>query len=129
MSAPANTAAPFLIPERIGTAPCRPFIGGYLSHRVTTGKLASGNRTRELLAVRRAGGRGDQMVRPESEGCSCESDKCLPYTRAQRRCSAPAFFAVKGVLHQPNAKPILRPETRDAIRLAIAKAANPQIRD
>src|SRR5271169_4875442 len=36
--------------------------------------------------------------------------------------SAPAFPSVKGVLHQPEAKPTLKPETRDAILLAIAKA-------
>jgi site-specific DNA recombinase len=36
--------------------------------------------------------------------------------------SAPAFTSVKGVLHQPEAKPTLKPETRDAILLAIAKA-------
>ena len=36
--------------------------------------------------------------------------------------SAPAFPSVKGVLHQPEAKPTLKQETRDAILLAIAKA-------
>jgi hypothetical protein len=36
--------------------------------------------------------------------------------------SAPAFFSVKGVLHQPEAKPTLKQETRDAILLAITKA-------
>jgi site-specific DNA recombinase len=36
--------------------------------------------------------------------------------------STPAFLSVKGVLHQPDAMPILRPQTRDAILLAIAKA-------
>jgi site-specific DNA recombinase len=36
--------------------------------------------------------------------------------------SVPAFASVKGVLHQPEAKPTLKPETRDAILLAIAKA-------
>jgi hypothetical protein len=36
--------------------------------------------------------------------------------------SAPAFLAVKGVLHQPDVKPTLKPDTRDAILLAIAKA-------
>jgi site-specific DNA recombinase len=39
----------------------------------------------------------------------------LPWT-------AQAFPSVKGVLHQPEAKPTLKPETRDAILLAIAKA-------
>jgi site-specific DNA recombinase len=36
--------------------------------------------------------------------------------------SAPAFPSVKGVLHQPEAEPPLKQETRDAILLAIAKA-------
>jgi site-specific DNA recombinase len=36
--------------------------------------------------------------------------------------SAPAFLAVKGVLHQPDVKPTLKPQIRDAILLAIAKA-------
>jgi hypothetical protein len=36
--------------------------------------------------------------------------------------SAPAFRSVKGVLHQPDLKPALKPETREAILLAIAKA-------
>ena len=35
--------------------------------------------------------------------------------------SAPAFLSVKGVLHQPDAKATLKPETREAILLAIAK--------
>jgi site-specific DNA recombinase len=39
----------------------------------------------------------------------------LPWT-------AQVFPSVKGVLHQPEAKPTLKPETRDAILLAVAKA-------
>jgi hypothetical protein len=39
----------------------------------------------------------------------------LPWT-------AQAFASVKGVLHQPEAKPRLKQETREAILLAIAKA-------
>ena len=35
--------------------------------------------------------------------------------------SAPAFPSVKRVLHQPEAKPTLKQETRDAILLAVAK--------
>jgi site-specific DNA recombinase len=37
--------------------------------------------------------------------------------------SVPAFTSVKGVLHQPEAKPMLKQETRDAILLAVAKAS------
>jgi hypothetical protein len=36
--------------------------------------------------------------------------------------SAPAFPSVKGVVQQPEAKPTLKRETRDAILLAVAKA-------
>jgi site-specific DNA recombinase len=36
--------------------------------------------------------------------------------------SAPAFPSVKGVVHQPEAKPTLEGETRNAILLAVAKA-------
>ena len=36
--------------------------------------------------------------------------------------NAPAFVSVKGVLHQPSGKAMLKPETRDTILLAIAKA-------
>jgi site-specific DNA recombinase len=39
----------------------------------------------------------------------------LPWT-------AQAFPSIKGVLHQPEAKPTLKQETRDAILLAVAKA-------
>jgi site-specific DNA recombinase len=35
---------------------------------------------------------------------------------------APAFASVKGVVHQPEAKPTLKQETWDAILLAVAKA-------
>jgi hypothetical protein len=38
------------------------------------------------------------------------------------RWSAPAFLSVKGVLHQPDAKATLKPEAREAILLAVAKA-------
>jgi site-specific DNA recombinase len=36
--------------------------------------------------------------------------------------STPAFASVKGVVHQPGAKPTLKQETRDAILAAVAKA-------
>ena len=36
--------------------------------------------------------------------------------------NAPAFVSVKGVVHQPSSKAMLKPETRDAILLAIGKA-------
>ena len=56
---------------------------------------------------------------PENDGAAASSTRTtvisLPW-------SVPAFPSVKGVLHQPEAKPTLKQETRDAILLAIAKA-------
>jgi site-specific DNA recombinase len=56
---------------------------------------------------------------PENAGAAasstCTTVISLPW-------SAPAFLSVKGVLHQPEAKPTLKQETRDAILLAVAKA-------
>jgi hypothetical protein len=36
--------------------------------------------------------------------------------------AAPSFVAVKGIVHEPTAKPAMNPETRDALLAAIAKA-------
>jgi hypothetical protein len=36
--------------------------------------------------------------------------------------AAPTFAAVKGIIHKPSAKPTIKPETRDALLAAIAKA-------
>ena len=36
--------------------------------------------------------------------------------------AAPAFIAVKGIIHTPSQGPTLKPETRDALLIAIAKA-------
>ena len=36
--------------------------------------------------------------------------------------TAPSFAAVKGIVHAPSAKPELKPESRDALLIAIAKA-------
>jgi hypothetical protein len=46
---------------------------------------------------------------------TCTTVIGLPWT-------AQAFPSVKGVLHQPETKPTLKPETRDAILFAVAKA-------
>jgi site-specific DNA recombinase len=56
---------------------------------------------------------------PESAGAAasstCTRVISLPW-------SVPAFTSVKGVLHQPEAKPTLKQEAQDVILLAIAKA-------
>ena len=46
---------------------------------------------------------------------TCTAAVSLPW-------NLPAFSSVKGVLHQPESKPTIKQETRDAILLAIAKA-------
>ena len=39
----------------------------------------------------------------------------LPWT-------APSFAAMKGIIHEPSTKPTMKPESRDALLIAIAKA-------
>jgi hypothetical protein len=46
---------------------------------------------------------------------SCNPPITLPWT-------APSFKAVKGILHASGAKPTMKPESRDALLTAIAKA-------
>jgi site-specific DNA recombinase len=57
---------------------------------------------------------------PAAAGAVASSSPCT--TVISLPWSAAAFTSVKGVLHQPEAKPTLKQETRDAILLAIAKA-------
>jgi hypothetical protein len=45
----------------------------------------------------------------------------LPWT-------APSFAAVKGILHEPGAKPVMKPESRDVLLTAIAKARGALLR-
>jgi site-specific DNA recombinase len=54
-------------------------------------------------------------VTADAASSTCTTVISLPW-------SAPAFASVKGVLHQPEAKPTLKQGTRDAILVAIAKA-------
>ncbi len=56
----------------------------------------------------------DDPASPETSS-TCTTVISLPW-------SARAFPSVKGVLHQPQAKPTLKGETQDAILLAVAKA-------
>jgi hypothetical protein len=56
-----------------------------------------------------------QIAAGEAASSTCTTVVSLPWT-------AQSFPSVKGVLHQPETKPTLKPETRDAILLAIAKA-------
>ena len=38
----------------------------------------------------------------------------LPWT-------APSFAAMKGIIHEPSTKPVMKPESQDALLTAIAK--------
>jgi hypothetical protein len=58
----------------------------------------------------------------DARGCAAPAPSPAHGTVISLLWSAPAFLSVKGVLHQPDVKPTLKPETRDAILLAIAKA-------
>jgi hypothetical protein len=45
-----------------------------------------------------------------------------PLTTITLPWTAPSFAAVKGIIHEPGAKPVMKPESRDALLTAIAKA-------
>ena len=45
-----------------------------------------------------------------------------PMTTITLAWTAPSFAAVKGIIHAPCAKPTMKPESRDALLTAIAKA-------
>jgi site-specific DNA recombinase len=49
-------------------------------------------------------------------------DSCNPPITITLPWTAPSFKAVTGILHQPGAKPTMKPESRDALLTAIAKA-------
>ena len=52
-----------------------------------------------------------------------EQASCRPQMATIRLAwTAPSFTAVKGIIHAPCAKPAMRPESRDALLAAIAKA-------
>jgi hypothetical protein len=47
---------------------------------------------------------------------------CNPPITITLPWTAPSFAAVKGILHEPSEKPAIKPESRDALLAAIAKA-------
>ena len=67
---------------------------------------------------------------PTSEASAQTEDPSLldpdphlpPTTTIMLPWTAPSFAAVKGIVHAPCAKPAMRPESRDALLTAIAKA-------
>ena len=49
-------------------------------------------------------------------------EPALPPTPLMLPWAAPSFLAVKGIAHEPAAKPVMKPESRDALLAAIARA-------
>jgi hypothetical protein len=47
---------------------------------------------------------------------------CNPLTTIALPWTAPSFAAVKGIIHQPGAKPAMKAESRDALLIAIGQA-------
>jgi site-specific DNA recombinase len=47
---------------------------------------------------------------------------CNPLTTITLPWTAPSFAAVKGIIHEPSEKPTMKPESRDALLTAVAKA-------
>jgi site-specific DNA recombinase len=47
---------------------------------------------------------------------------CNPLTTITLPWTAPSFAAVKGIIHEPGAKPAMKAESRDALLIAIGKA-------
>src|SRR6266550_7907107 len=45
-----------------------------------------------------------------------------PATMIALPWTAPSFAAMKGIIHEPSTKPTMKPENRDALLTAIAKA-------
>jgi site-specific DNA recombinase len=58
----------------------------------------------------------------EGHGLPDPAPSPLPTTAITLPWTPPSFVAVKGGLHTPSAKPAMRPENRDALLAAIAKA-------
>ena len=69
------------------------------------------------LVLHKRGFGSSGAPRRRRPGCRPAADHqiTLPWT-------APSFAAVKGIVHAPSAKPTLKPESRDALLTAIAKA-------
>jgi site-specific DNA recombinase len=71
----------------------------------------------------------DVCLNPASEASAQVDDPApdnpaagSPLTTIALPWTAPSFAAVKGILHEPSEKPAMKPESRDALLIAIAKA-------
>jgi len=61
------------------------------------------------------------MGEHDSEYAERDGNNCPPLTLVLPWATQ-SFVAVKGIVHTPSAAPTLKPETRDALLMAIAKA-------
>jgi len=64
---------------------------------------------------------GEASAQAEDHGLDYLAS-CHPPTTITLPWTAPSFAAVKGIVHAPCAKPAMKPESRDALLIAIAKA-------
>jgi DNA invertase Pin-like site-specific DNA recombinase len=64
----------------------------------------------------------EASVQTEEPGPNDPAPGQLPMTTMTLAWAAPSFAAVKGIVHAPSARPELKPESRDALLTAIAKA-------
>ena len=64
----------------------------------------------------------EASAQTEEPGIKDPAASQLPTTTITLAWTAPSFAAVKGIVHAPSAKPAMKPESRDALLTAIAKA-------
>ncbi|MGH9205216.1 MAG: recombinase family protein, partial [Acidimicrobiales bacterium] len=64
----------------------------------------------------------ETLVQTEDPGLLDPVRRCPPTTTITLPWTAPSFAAVKGIIHAPCVKPIMKPEIRGALLTAIAKA-------
>jgi site-specific DNA recombinase len=65
---------------------------------------------------------GGTLAQAEDPSLTDLAPHLPPTTTIALPWTAPNFAAVKGIIHEPGAKPAMRPEGRDALLTAIAKA-------
>jgi DNA invertase Pin-like site-specific DNA recombinase len=65
---------------------------------------------------------GEASAQTEEPGINGPDSSQLPITTIMLAWMAPGFAAVKGIVHTPSAQPAMKPESRDALLTAIAKA-------
>jgi hypothetical protein len=64
----------------------------------------------------------ETLVQGEDPSLTDAAPGVHPATMIALPWTASSFAAVKGILHEPDAKPVMKPESRDVLLTAIAKA-------